>query len=380
MSKTLKYITAKAKNKDKGELMIYGDISDVKWYEEDVTPKDIDTALKDLTDCKEIDIYINSYGGSVFAGLAIVSMLERCTATKTVYIDGIAASMGSVIAMAGDKIIMPENALMMIHKPSGCAFGNADDMRKQADMLDKAEDTLCSLYMKRFNKSETELKDLLKAETWLNSDEALSYGLIDSVSDALEMVASAKGLVFNKLEIDKENPIYNKLKPKGDITNLEILATIKKQFGVDIKSDETLENALTAISKNYKEPEKVDIKIVDNEDGSKSVMNGEVEIKKFDMPKAEMDAELTEKAKQFDEIKKSTVDEALKNGIKAKGETFDNDRWSKIFNGFSIAEIKAQSDEWTEDAKLALNAGVRKTENQVSTTTKKVFDINDFKL
>lgn len=380
MSKTLKYITAKAKSKDKGELMIYGDISDVKWYEEDVTPKDIDTALKDLTDCKEIDIYINSYGGSVFAGLAIVSMLERCTATKTVYIDGIAASMGSVIAMAGDKIIMPENALMMIHKPSGCAFGNADDMRKQADMLDKAEDTLCSLYMKRFNKSETELKDLLKAETWLNSDEALFYGLIDSVSDALEMVASAKGLVFNKLEIDKENPIYNKLKPKGDITNLEILATIKKQFGVDIKSDETLENALTAISKNYKEPEKVDIKIVDNEDGSKSVMNGDVELKKFDMPKAEMDAELTEKAKQFDEIKSTEIENALKNGIKAKGETFDNDLWEKTLKGFSIDEIKKMSDGWVEDAKLALNAGTRKTENQTNIAVTKKFNVNDFKL
>lgn len=379
MSKTLKYITAKAKSKDKGELMIYGDISDVKWYEEDVTPKDIDTALKDLKDCKEIDIYINSYGGSVFAGLAIVSMLERCTATKTVYIDGIAASMGSVIAMAGDKIIMPENALMMIHKPSGCAFGNADEMRKQADMLDKAEGTLCSLYMKRFNKSETELKDLLKAETWLNSDEALSYGLIDSVSDKLEMVASVKGIILNSLEIGKENPIYNKLKPKGDITNLEILAKIKKQFGVDIKEDDTLENALTAISKNYKEPETVDIKIVDNEDGSKSVMNGDVELKKFEIPKAEVDTELKEKAKQFDEIKKSTVDEALKNGIKAKGETFDKDRWNKIFSGFSIAEIKAQSNEWVEDAKLALNAGVRKTENQTETTTKE-FNVNDFKL
>lgn len=379
MSKTLKYITAKAKSKDKGELMIYGDISDVKWYEEDVTPKDIDTALKDLKDCKEIDIYINSYGGSVFAGLAIVSMLERCTATKTVYIDGIAASMGSVIAMVGDKIIMPENALMMIHKPSGCAFGNADEMRKQADMLDKAEEALCGLYMKRFNKSETELKDLLKAETWLNSDEALSYGLIDSVSDALEMVASAKGIILNKLEIGKENPIYNKLKSKGDITNLEILAKIKEQFGVEIKSDETLENALTAISKSYKEPEKVDIKIIDNDDGSKSVMNGDVELKKFEMPKAETDTELKEKAKQFDEIKKSAIDDALKNGIKAKGETFDNDLWKKTLKGFSIDEIKKMSDGWVSDAKLVLNAGVRKTENQSEVTTKE-FNVNDFKL
>lgn len=379
MSKTLKYITAKAKSKDKGELMIYGDISDVKWYEEDVTPKDIDTALKDLKDCKEIDIYINSYGGSVFAGLAIVSMLERCTATKTVYIDGIAASMGSVIAMVGDKIIMPENALMMIHKPSGCAFGNADEMRKQADMLDKAEEALCGLYMKRFNKSETELKDLLKAETWLNSDEALSYGLIDSVSDALEMVASAKGIILNKLEIGKENPIYNKLKLKGDITNLEILAKIKEQFGVEIKSDETLENALTAISKSYKEPEKVDIKIIDNDDGSKSVMNGDVELKKFEMPKAETDTELKEKAKQFDEIKKSAIDDALKNGIKAKGETFDNDLWKKTLKGFSIDEIKKMSDGWVSDAKLVLNAGVRKTENQSEVTTKE-FNVNDFKL
>lgn len=379
MPKTLKYIQAKAASKDKGELMIYGDISDVKWYEEDVTPKDIDTALKSLKECKEIDIYINSYGGSVFAGLAIVSMLSRCSATKTVYIDGIAASMGSVIAMAGDKIIMPENALMMIHKPSGCAYGNADDMRKQADVLDKAEETLCSLYMKRFNQSEDKLKELLTAETWLNASEALGYGLIDEKSAEVKAVASAKGLIINSLEIDKSNPLFNKFKVEGDVCSLEILAKIKEQFGVEIAETETLENALTAISKTYKEPEIVDIKIIDNEDGSKSVMNGEVELKKFELPVAENDTEVTEKAKMFDEIKKSAIDEALKNGIKAKGETFDNDRWSKIFNGFSISEIKEQSAEWVEDAKKIFNAGNRVTENE-NTGTAKSFNPNDFKL
>jgi len=191
----------------------------------------------------------------------------------------------------------------------------------------------------------------------------LCYISLEKATDAYELslvaIPAQKGAGITKMFDDKSN--------EREGNNLEIFKTIKEQFGVEIKSDETLENALTAISKNYKELEKVDIKIVDNEDGSKSVMNGDTELKKFELPKADTDTELKEKAKQFDEIKKSVVDEALKNGIKAKGETFDNDRWSKIFNGFSIAEIKAQSDEWVDDAKKSFHAGKRVSENDDGT-------------
>lgn len=188
----------------------------------------------------------------------------------------------------------------------------------------------------------------------------LCYISLEKATDAYELslvaIPAQKGAGITKMFIDDNN--------ESEVNNLEILAKIKEQFGVEIKSDETLENALTAISKSYKEPEKVDIKVVDNEDGSKSVMNGETEIKKFELPKADTDTELKAKADMYDEIKKSAVDDALKNGIKAKGEVFDNDRWSKVFNGFSIAEIKAQSDEWLDDAKKMFNAGSRLTENE----------------
>jgi len=190
----------------------------------------------------------------------------------------------------------------------------------------------------------------------------LCFISLEKATDAYELslvaIPAQKGACITKM--------FNDTTIESEEKTLEIFKKIKEQFGVEIKEDDTLENALTEISKNYKSPEVVDIKIIDNDDGSKTVMNGEIEVKKFELPVIETDTEVKEKAKMFDEIKKSAIDEALKNGIKAKGETFDNDRWSKIFNGFSIDEIKAQSDEWFDDAKKTFNAGNRLTENEDS--------------
>lgn len=381
----MNWITAKANNKV-GELMIYGDITDYKWSETDVVPKEVDEEIKKLKDCSEIIVRVNSYGGSVFAGLAIVSMIKKIRAKTTAIIEGIGASMGSVIPLACDKVKMAENAMMMIHKPSSMTWGTADDMRKEADVLDKCEKQLIDIYMKRYKGSETDLKEKLAQETWFNATEALEYGLIDEIDEAVDVAASANGLIFNKLKIDKENPIYKQLKVKGEFAKLDIFSKIKEQFGVEIKKDETLENALKSISEAYKEPKAIDIKVIENEDGSKSVMNGDVELAKVEAKVIEKtitvdktDTEIKAKAEEFDKLKKSEIENALKNGIKAKGEAFDNDRWSKILNGFSIAEIKAQSNEWFEDAKKTFNAGKRFTEND-NVEEVKISNIDDFKL
>jgi len=196
-------ITAKATGKKSGEILVYGVIRDTKYWDEDVTPKDFDKKIKELGEIDDLTIRINSYG-SVFAGNAIVSMLDAKKANGwkvTTVVEGIAASMASVIAQAGDEVVMSENAMMMVHKPSSMAWGNADEMRKAAEMLDKAEKTLIPVYMRHFNGTEDELRQMLRDETWLNADEALENGLCTKVSTPISVSACAGRYVFNDLMV-----------------------------------------------------------------------------------------------------------------------------------------------------------------------------------
>lgn len=178
------------------ELFFYGDIvSDSwdAWTEEDQYPKNVQDLLREIGDC-DIDIHINSYGGDVFAGFAICNMLRSCSGKKTVYIDGIAASIASVIAMAGDEIIMPENAYMMIHKSWTYSVGNADDLRALADTMDKFDAGIVATYMTRVAEGVTEgkLLELMEAETWLTASEAAEIFANVTAAQPLGAVAAVK--------------------------------------------------------------------------------------------------------------------------------------------------------------------------------------------
>jgi len=159
------------------ELFIYGDIMSYKWDETDVIPQDVADFLKDLDGKAKLNIYINSAGGSVFAGLAIYNQLKRHTAEKTVYIDGVAASIASVIAMAGDKIIIPSNAFLMVHKAWSYTIGNANDMRKSADDLERIDEGILNVYKENLLDGvdiET-IKELVNSATWLTGTQAAQY-------------------------------------------------------------------------------------------------------------------------------------------------------------------------------------------------------------
>ncbi|HGP0083435.1 TPA: head maturation protease, ClpP-related, partial [Pseudomonas aeruginosa] len=130
-----------------------------------------------------------SPGGDVFEGTAIYNLLRNHPASVDVYIDGLAASMASVIAMAGDTIYMPENAMMMVHKPWGIQGGDADDMRRYAELLDKVEDTLVMAYANKTGKSADDIKALLKEETWMNGREAVAAGFADQLTEPLQAAA-----------------------------------------------------------------------------------------------------------------------------------------------------------------------------------------------
>lgn len=167
----------------KAQLNIYGDIvSDEwgKWSDDDTCPSDISEFLKGLDGISEIELHINSGGGSVFAGIAIYNMLKRSKATVTTYIDGIAASIASVIACAGDRVIIPKNGTFMIHKPTTGYFFeslNADELRKDADTLDYCQKSIVQTYMERVKDgvTEQEINDLVNEETWMNGSEAAEY-------------------------------------------------------------------------------------------------------------------------------------------------------------------------------------------------------------
>lgn len=172
---------------DKGDntfkLSIYGSIGG--WFSEN-DAQSIRRKL-DGTKAEKIHVHINSGGGSAFDGVAIGNMLKNHEAEVIVHVDGYAASAASVIAMAGDKVIMPSNTMMMIHQASTFEYGNADVLEKTAKDLRKIDTALAASYKKRFVGTDEELTQLLKDETWLTADEAVALGFADEVADEIEI-------------------------------------------------------------------------------------------------------------------------------------------------------------------------------------------------
>ena len=191
MDKTKTYFQMNKKTQNKGEIYIYGDIVSSKWEETDVTAVDFKNELNQLGDVSEIDVHINSAGGNVFEGHAIYNMLKMHKAKVNIYVDALAASIASVIAMSGDTIFMHKNSFMMIHNSWIMTLGNSKDLRQTADLLDKTDQSSNNAYLdKATNLSEEELKQMLEAETWLTADEAFEKGLADEILGASEIAAS----------------------------------------------------------------------------------------------------------------------------------------------------------------------------------------------
>ena len=208
----MKWYTIQAKSTDTAEISIYDEIGG--WG---ISAQQFSKDFKALgNNLKQINLHIHSPGGDVFDGIAIYNLLKNHPANKTVTIDGLAASMASVIAMAGNEIIMPENAMMMIHKPWGIQGGDADDMRKYADLLDKVENTLIPAYASKTGKTPEELAKMLSAETWLNGKECVEQGFADKLAEPLVAMASIKS---RKLEDFENMPKAMKdmlFKPQGN--------------------------------------------------------------------------------------------------------------------------------------------------------------------
>ena len=174
------------------EVYIYAEIGEDLWGDgSSVSAREF---VKDLNaiSSPEIALHLNSPGGAVFDGQAIYTALKNHPARVTTYIDGLAASIASVIALAGDSVVMAENALFMIHEPHGWASGTAEAMRTYATLLEKSGAAMRGVYEARSALTEEEVAEAMKAETWYLAEEALEAGFVDDVADNIPAAAIAR--------------------------------------------------------------------------------------------------------------------------------------------------------------------------------------------
>jgi ATP-dependent Clp protease protease subunit len=205
---------AKANGK-RGEIYIYDAIGG-SWDGSGITAKSFQDSLKDIGNVSALDIYVNSPGGSVFEGLAIYNQIKRhAAAEKVVHIDGIAASIASVIAMAGTEIRIAENGMFMIHDPWGMAVGGATEMRKQADALDKIRDVLLDTYVAKTGGSRATISAWMTEETWMTAKESVDRKFATCTTKEKKVKAEFTMLAqFNK--------VPEQLRKQGDSTEAKL--------------------------------------------------------------------------------------------------------------------------------------------------------------
>jgi ATP-dependent Clp protease protease subunit len=187
-----------------GELVLYlyDDIG-AGWFTEGVTAKGIANEITKAGTVSRIVMHINSPGGDVFEGIAIYNLVKQQGVPVTVIIDGLAASAASLIAMVGDDIKMGSNAMMMIHNAWTISVGDAAEMRKTADLLDKISGVITDTYAKRTEMAAAEVKALMDAETWMTADEAVANGFADSVLDTPKDEADQAAAMAASFDLDK---------------------------------------------------------------------------------------------------------------------------------------------------------------------------------
>lgn len=199
---------------DTAKVFIFGDIGG--W--DGIQARDLLSELEAITATK-LELHLNSYGGDVFEGTTIFNALKDHPATVTTYVDGVAASAASFIAMAGDRIIMSRGSQMMIHDAMGACIGNAAEMRKFEALLDRTSNNIAELYAVRAGGTTEQWRERMRAETWYNAAEAVKAGLADEASGADEAgpqdkLRSQHSAVLNKFKYqDREEA------PAPDISN-----------------------------------------------------------------------------------------------------------------------------------------------------------------
>lgn len=239
------------KQENVANIDIYGDITSWEWYESDVSSYTLSRELESL-DVDVINIYINSYGGEVGEGLAIYSALKRHKAKIKTFCDGFACSIASVIFMAGDERIMSNASLLMVHNAWTYTYGNANQLRKEADDLEKITTASINAYMASVNITEEKLKQLLDDESWILPKEALDMGFATSIvndTTSNNPSQSIKNKMIEKLtKVAKAQVVEVKITDLPSVKELleKIEAAIKPQ-----KEDDPQQVQLTSFFNNF---------------------------------------------------------------------------------------------------------------------------------
>ena len=241
-----------------------GETADIYIFDEigtyGVTAQDFISEIKGLKDMP-INLRINSLGGDVFDGMAMYNVIKRREAKTTVYIEGIAASIATIIALGADEVIMAENSLFMIHNAWGGTSGEAKDMRKTAETLDKITSELTDIYVKKTGLSYDALAEMMDEESWLNAQEAFDLGFIDTISDSIKVAAKYDVSKFKNIT---QEEIKNKL--SININNKKMTNELKDWFNSKVEEIVTAVKGEVKVSADVAEQTAITVNLGDNEE------------------------------------------------------------------------------------------------------------------
>ena len=241
-----------------------GETADVYIFDEigtyGITAQEFINDIKDLKDTP-INLRINSLGGDVFDGMAMYNVIKRREAKTTVYIEGIAASIATIIALGADEVVMAENSLFMIHNAWGGSMGEAKDMRKTADTLDKISSELIDIYRKKTGLSYEGLSAMMDEETWLNANEAFEMGFIDTISDSIKVAAKYDVSKFKNIT---QEEIQNKL--SININNKKMTNELKEWFNNKVEEIVTAVKGDVKVSAEVAEQTDITVNLGDNDE------------------------------------------------------------------------------------------------------------------
>jgi ATP-dependent Clp endopeptidase proteolytic subunit ClpP len=294
------------------EILIYDVIGSF-----DLTAKNVITQLNDANG-EDVLVRINSVGGDVFEGMAIYNALKKYEGKVSVEIEGLSASMASIIMLAGDNISASENSLIMVHNPSAGVMGESKDLSKRAELLDKMKSQMVNIYKGKSNISEEEIITMMDEETWFTSEEAMNVGLIDNVTEAIRIAAhydlgkitnNVPDWVNEKYTNNNNNEMEEIKKMLNDLTSsIASFVTTKKEevvaenVIVNIADDESIKEQIVGFSEKLGELENVHTEL----DSNKSLIaTMEETIASMEIEKAELEAEINKHNATPSEVEKT---------------------------------------------------------------------------
>jgi len=250
-----------------------------------ITAQDFISEMKEYKDTP-VNLRINCIGGDVFDGMAMYNIIKKREAKTTAYIEGIAASMGSVIALAADEVVMAENSLFMIHNAWGGAMGEAEDMRKTASILEKISGEIANIYERKTRLSLNRIVEMMDKETWLNASEAYELGFIDLISDSIKVAAKYDVSKFKNITTEQ---IHNKL--NINVNNKKMTEELKNWF--NNKVDEIVNSVKGADNKSEDVVTEVNVMLSDNEEISNKLSSFEASVTDLNGKIVSLEEELT---------------------------------------------------------------------------------------